>query len=272
MTRASSDRTGRGWRTGRLAGLRVVLTGAAGGLGTAATAALRSAGAQVAGIDLRPGPGILAADVTDQAAVADAVRTAAQRLGGVDVLVNNAGVGWAHEAGAALDEDLRRIVEVNLFGAWHTTAAALPHLLASHGHVVNVASGIAVLAMPYGAAYSVSKRGLTAYSDVLRVEYRGRLAVTTFFPGYLETGIHARNIAQGYSVAGVVPADPLAGAGRALARACARRPRNAYTSRQTAAALRLARIWPAPVELALRRRLLRAMRERPAPRFLAGRS
>lgn len=254
-----------------VAGLRVVVTGAASGLGAATSARLRERGARVVGIDLQPADGVLVADVTAPDQVRGAVAGAIEKLGGLDVLVNDAGVGWAHTADRPPDEDVRRILEVNLFGAWTTTSAALPALLASRGHVVNVASGIAILALPYGAAYSASKRALAAYSDVLRLELDGRVTVTVFYPGYLETPIHRRNVEQGYSVAGVIPEDRLEGAAGALARACVRRPRSAYSSARTALALRLGRIWPGPIERAMRRRLQRAMAAKPPPRFLAER-
>lgn len=250
--------------------MKVLVTGASGGLGAASAAALRSAGASVLGLDLVAGPDVLAADVTDRDAVTAAVGTAVERLGGLDVLVNCAGVGWAQRTGPAPDADARRIIEINLFGTWNTTAAALPALLASPrtGHVVAVASGIAILTLPYGAAYSVSKRGVTAYADVLRLEYAGRLAVTTYYPGYLETGIHDRNVAQGYTVGGALLHDSLEGAGRAMVRAVRRRPRSAYSSAVTGLGLRVGRVLPGPIERELTRRLAKDLAGRPVPEFL----
>jgi NAD(P)-dependent dehydrogenase (short-subunit alcohol dehydrogenase family) len=259
-----------GARRDPLAGRRVIVTGAASGLGAAICLRLRGRGAGVVGIDVQPADGIVLADIAEPYQVRGAVAQAIAVLGGLDILVNNAGVGWAHNAGEEPDEHVRRMLEVNLFGAWTTTAAALPALLASRGHVVNVASGIAVLTLPYGAAYSASKRALTAYSDVLRLEFQGRLAVTVFYPGYLETPIHRRNVEQGYTVAGAIPADSLDGAAEALLRSCRRRPRNAYSSARTAAALRLGRIWPGPIERGMRAHLLRELATRPLPDFLAG--
>lgn len=252
-----------------LSDARVIVTGAASGLGAAAMGRLRDCGARVIGIDVQPAGQVVVADITVPDQVRGAVGAAIEQLGGLDVLVNNAGVGWARTADSAPDDDDRRMLEVNLFGAWTVTSAALPALLASRGHVVNVASGIAILALPFGAAYSASKRALAAYSDVLRLEFQDRLSVTVFYPGYLETAIHQRNVDQGYSVAGVIPKDDLEGAAEALVRACRRRPRNAYSSARTAAALWLGRLWPGPIERAMRRRLLRDMATRPPPRFLA---
>ena len=253
----------------RLAGRRIIVTGAASGLGAAAFRMLRESGSRVVGIDIQQAEDVLLADVTEPAQVRLSVARAADSLGGVDVLVNAAGIGWAHSAGREPGEDVRRIFEVNFFGPWNTTASALPWLLEAHGHVINVASGIAVLAMPFGAAYSASKRALTAYSDVLRLEYGPCLAVTAFFPGYLDTPIHSRNLEQGYTVGNVIPQDSLHGAARALVRACRTRPRNASSSVRTDLVMRAGRIWPGPLERAMRARLLKDMATRPLPDFLA---
>jgi short-subunit dehydrogenase len=204
-----------------VAGLRVVITGAGGGIGSATTAALRARGARVCGIDLHGGGEMIAADVRDAEAMQAAVDEAAARLGGIDVLVNNAGIGTAQDAGATPDGLARATLEINLLGAWITTAAALPHLLRSRGHLVNVASGLAIVAMPYAAAYSASKRGLAAYSDSVRLEYN---------------------------------ADGVEQAAAALVRACSHRPRELSTSRTTALSLAVARHLPRLVEAVVARR------------------
>src|SRR6185295_3036966 len=119
--------------------MRVLLTGAAGGIGSAAAAELRARGAQVVGLDLDAGDGIIECDVRDQASVNAAVAEAVERLGGLDVLINNAGLGIPQAAGAVPDEDALSVLDVNLVGVWRVTAAALPALRASRGRVVNVA-------------------------------------------------------------------------------------------------------------------------------------
>ena len=214
---------------------RIVITGASGGIGTAATAALQAQGARVVGLDLRAErDDVIACDVRDQAAVEAAVAEAADRLGGIDVLVNNAGLGDAHDAGQAPDEAALRLLDVNLIGPWRVTAAAMPHLLESRGRVINVASGLAYMAIPFAAAYCMSKRGLVAYSDVLRHEYGDRLeAVTTIYPGYIRTSIHDSPALRGVSLEGMVPAEPVAAAGAAIARAALGRPvRDLATTRR----------------------------------------
>ena len=249
--------------------MRVVITGAQGGIGAATTAALRARGAAVCGIDLRGDGEVIAADVRDPEAMRAAIDEAAQRLGGIDVLVNNAGIGTAQDAGAAPDAQARATLEINLLGAWTTTAAAMPHLLRSRGHIVNVASGLAIVAMPYAAAYSASKRGLAAYSDSVRLEYRGRVTVTTVYPGYVRTPIHEGPAAQGIALEGLVNADTVEQAAAALVRACSHRPRELTTSRTTALSLAIARHLPRVVEAVVARRMESARRRgRIEPSFL----
>jgi short-subunit dehydrogenase len=253
-----------------LDGVRVVITGARGGIGTATIAALRARGGAVCGIDLHGDGEVIAADVRDPEAMEVAVNEAARRLGGIDVLVNNAGIGTAQDAGAAPDAHARATLEINLLGAWTTTAAAMPHLLRSgRGHIVNVASGLAIVPMPYAAAYSASKRGLAAYSDSVRLEYRGRVTVTTVYPGYVRTAIHEGPAAQGVALEGLVNADSVEQAAAALVRACSHRPRELSTSRTTALSLSVARHLPRLVEAVVARRMEAARRRgRIEPTFL----
>jgi NAD(P)-dependent dehydrogenase (short-subunit alcohol dehydrogenase family) len=227
-------------------GARVVITGAAGGIGGAAVAALRAGGAHVVGLDVRAGAGdVIACDVTDQASVDAAIEEAVDRLGGIDVLVNNAGLGDAHDAGLAPDEAALHLLDVYLVGPWRVTSAAMPYLLESRGRVINVASGLVHMAVPFAAAYLMSKRGLVGYSDVLRLEYGDRVSVTTVYPGYIRTGIHAAPATKGVSLEGAVPAEPVEAAGRAIARAALGTPkRDIATTRQGTLAYALLRHVP----------------------------
>jgi NAD(P)-dependent dehydrogenase (short-subunit alcohol dehydrogenase family) len=220
--------------------VRVLVTGAAGGIGSATVAELRARGASVIGIDRAE------CDVREQEAVNRAVGAAIERLGGLDVLVNNAGVGTPQSAGAAPDEAALAVLDVNLVGPWRVTAAALPALLESRGRVVNVASGLAHLTVPFAVAYCMSKRGVVAYSDALRLEYGDRLeAVTTVYPGYIRTGIHAEAAALGVGLEGAVPAEHVADAARTIARAALGRPaRDLATTRRGGFGYALARRVP----------------------------
>jgi len=252
-----------------LAGRRVLITGIAGGIGGPTALEMRRLGATVTGIDLRESPpDVLAADVRDAEAVQSAVDAAAERMGGIDVLVNCAGIGIANDAGAFPDAAARRVLDINLLGTWTATAAALPHLLRSHGHVVNIASGLALVTVPFAVAYTASKRAVTAYSDTLRMEYRGRISVSTVYPGYVRTAIHDGPAAQGVSLEGTVPAEPVDYTVRAIVRACTTRRRDVPTSPQVAVGMFVGRHAPALLDGMIARRFERLFRDRARPAFL----
>ena len=225
--------------------MRVLLTGAAGGIGSAAASELRARGARVVGLDLKAGDDIIECDVRDQASVDAAVTDAIQQLGGLDVLVNNAGIGTPQSAGEAPDERALAVIDVNLVGPWRVTAAALPALREARGRVINVASGLAYLALPYGTAYCMAKRGLTAYSDSLRLEHGDALTVTTIYPGYIRTPIHAESEAAGIGLEGKVPVEDVRDAARTIARAALGPPvRDLATTRNGAIGYALMRHIP----------------------------
>lgn len=219
-----------------LRGKRVLITGAAGGLGMATMAALIGKGCEVVGIDKKAGSGrlmdnIIIADIKDETQVKGAVSMAIARLGGLDILINNAGALELQDPGAAPDGDSVELFDVNIFGAWRVTAAALPALLESRGKVVNISSLFAVVNAAFIPAYCASKRALVAYSDVLRMQYGDRIEVTTVYPGYMATPIHDRAVRQGLSVARLVAfrmgswtvlnlEEPLDVAARGVVRAC----------------------------------------------------
>jgi NAD(P)-dependent dehydrogenase (short-subunit alcohol dehydrogenase family) len=247
-------------RSRDIAGLRVLITGATGGIGTAAAEALSARGARVLGIDLAEADDVIAADIRDDGSVQRAVAMAVERLGGLDVLVNNAGVGAVHDAGQAPDERARATLDINLLGTWRVTSAALPHLLESGGRVVNVASMLALVNVPLAAAYCASKRGLSAYSDVLRLEYGDRIRVTTIYPGYIRTAIHDEPARAGVSLDGVTREEPVEAAARAIARACTSSRRDLATSRVGGLELAIARHMPRLVDSFIMRRISRGVR------------
>jgi NAD(P)-dependent dehydrogenase (short-subunit alcohol dehydrogenase family) len=247
---------------------RVIITGAASGIGAAAVEALRAKGAQVVGLDVNASSGdIVECDVRDQDSVDRAVSEAIERLGGgVDVLINNAGVGFSQSAGAPPDERAVAVVEVNMLGPWRVTSAALAALRESRGRVVNVSSGLAHVTAPFATAYCMSKRGLVAYSDALRLEHGDAITVTTVYPGYIKTPIHDASNADGFSLDGLVAEEPLASAAATLVRAALGRPvRDLATTRQGAVGYALAR--RAPRRLMDRLTLLTLRRHVGAGRF-----
>jgi NAD(P)-dependent dehydrogenase (short-subunit alcohol dehydrogenase family) len=123
-------------------------------------------------------------------------------------VVHYAGIGIPNDAGGPLLPDALRVIDVNLLGAWRVTAAALPALLGGHGgrkgRLVFVASELAYLTLPFVSAYSVAKRGMTAYADALRLEYGTDLHVTTVYPGYVRTPIHTAGHEVGLALEGQV--------------------------------------------------------------------
>ncbi|HET9012765.1 MAG TPA: SDR family NAD(P)-dependent oxidoreductase [Gemmatimonadaceae bacterium] len=243
---------------------RVIITGAASGIGAAAAEELRERGARVVGLDRNAsGDDIVECDVRDQESVDRAVAEAISRLGGVDVLINNAGIGLAQSAGEAPDETALAVIDINMIGPWRVTSAALPALREARGRVVNVASGLAFLTVPLSPAYCMSKRGVTAYSDALRLEHGDAISVTTVYPGYIKTPIHEPSREDGFALDGVVPEEPLAAAAGTLVRAALGRPsRDRATTRRGAVNYMLVRRTPGRLMDALTRRFMRRMARR----------
>jgi NAD(P)-dependent dehydrogenase (short-subunit alcohol dehydrogenase family) len=189
----------------------VLVTGAAGGFGTPTVQRLREQGAKVVGLDRVARDGIVACDITDEAAVDQAVATAVEQLGGLDAVVHYAGIGTPNDAGGPLEPDAMKVIDTNLLGAWRVTAAALPALMVGRanrggakGRVVFVSSELAYLTLPFVSAYSVAKRGMAAYADALRLEYGTELHVSTVYPGYVRTPIHDAGREVGLALEGQV--------------------------------------------------------------------
>jgi NAD(P)-dependent dehydrogenase (short-subunit alcohol dehydrogenase family) len=246
------------------AGRAVIVTGAAGAFGSATLQVLRYLGADAIGIDRVPGPGIVTCDVTDDEQVRAAVTEAVRRLGRLDTLIHYAGVGPVTDVGHSPGAEVREALEVNLLGTWRVTAAALPALLDARGRVVVAASLLAGVTVPFSAAYTVSKRALTAYADVLRVEYGTHLRVTTVYPGYVRTAIHDRARAAGVGLEGLAPAESVRDTVLTVVRAGAehRPPRDVASTRAGTVAFQLARHAPAAVDRALAARMGRLARGR----------
>ncbi|MTE22284.1 SDR family oxidoreductase [Streptomyces sp. TRM43335] len=158
-------------------GLRALVTGGGSGIGRATARALVDAGARVAVLDLAPDcrdePWAgLEADVTDDASVRGAVAEAADLLGGIDVLVNNVGVGAVGTVEDNPDEEWHRVLDVNVLGIVRTTRAALPRLRRSaHGSIVNTCSIAATAGLPRRAAYSATKGAVLSLTLAMAVDH-----------------------------------------------------------------------------------------------------
>jgi NAD(P)-dependent dehydrogenase (short-subunit alcohol dehydrogenase family) len=236
---------------------RVIITGAASGIGAGTAQALRKHGAQVVGLDLNPGEDVIACDVTDQKSVDRAMTEAIERLGGVDALVNCAGIGLPQSAVLPPGPDALRVLDVNLLGTWRATASALPALRASRGRVINISSGLAKLAVPFATAYGASKRGVVGYSEQLRSEVGDEVTVTTVYPGYIRTPIHDASQNAGVGLEGLVPPEPIGAAVGTIVRAIYGRPaRDLATTRRGAMSYRVLGLLPKGlVERGIRRQM-----------------
>ncbi|MEJ8281718.1 SDR family NAD(P)-dependent oxidoreductase [Pseudonocardia spirodelae] len=177
-----------------LAGLTAVVTGGASGIGAATAALFVARGARVAVLDLDPGevPGPLLgvrADVTDDDSVTAAVDEVVAAFGGVDVLVNNAGVGASGTVEANDLDEWRRVLDVNLLGLVRTTRAALPALRrARSAAVVNVCSIVATAGLPDRALYSASKGAVLSLTRAMAADHVGEgIRVNCVCPGTVDT-------------------------------------------------------------------------------------
>ncbi|MEU8380289.1 SDR family NAD(P)-dependent oxidoreductase [Streptosporangium sp. NPDC048865] len=222
-----------------LAGRRILVTGAAGTFGRAMSARFTAQGAHVVGLDIvdtaRPGDSgipIIACDITSQESVDAAVAEAAALLGGIDLLVNNAGRGGPAPAELAPGEEAEAQLRLNLLGAWRVTAAVVPHLVRTRGRVVFIASRMALLPLPLAAAYGVSKRALAAYADALRLEVGTHVGVTTVYPSMVRSPIHDSTRQAGLSLDAVSRPEPVEGVVDAIVRAVTARraPRDVATT------------------------------------------
>jgi NAD(P)-dependent dehydrogenase (short-subunit alcohol dehydrogenase family) len=173
----------------RFDGKIALVTGAASGIGAATAALLGQEGATVVGVDLAgDGADILRADVTDPASVAEAVATAVERHGRLDVVVNCAGIfRFGRVEDVTLDEWQRHLA-VNLTGPFLVSQATVPHLVETKGTIVSVASIAGVKGQAYTSAYCASKGGLVLFTKSLALELAPRgVRVNCVCPGGVDT-------------------------------------------------------------------------------------
>ena len=182
---------------GSFTGVRVLVTGGASGLGLGTARLLASRGAGVVVLDrqappdgaLPAGVGSVLADVADDAAVRAAVEQAADRLGGLDVVVNNAGTGAVGTVADGDDEEWLRVYDVNVLGAVRVSRAALPYLRRSeHACIVMTCSVAAAVGLPQRALYSATKGALVALTLAMAADHvADGIRVNAVNPGTADT-------------------------------------------------------------------------------------
>ena len=175
-----------------LDGKTAIVTGASSGIGAATVRALRRAGARVAAgarrVDRLKADVALPLDVTDPDSCERFVEEAVERLGGLDVLVNAAGLALGREPfWGSREEDERTVLETNVNGLIRMTRLCLPHLR-DGGHIVNIGSVAGRQAYEKGSLYIASKFAVRGFTYALREDLLGRpIRLTTVDPGLVET-------------------------------------------------------------------------------------
>jgi short-subunit dehydrogenase len=184
----------------QLEGKRVLITGASSGIGRALATEFARHSAILALVARRTHvlaevareigtanmPLIIGCDVTDSACVERMMATCRDALGGIDILINNAGISIYGASDRTLLADFRALMEVNFIGAVNCSLGALPLMKnASHGLIVNISSVAALHGVPYLGAYGASKAALAAFGQSLRAELKSSgIAVLNVYPYY----------------------------------------------------------------------------------------
>jgi len=227
--------------TPRFSCKRVLLTGGASGIGQATAERFAAEGATIAvgDIDLAGATAVVAPsggtafayDARDPAAAAKLVADAVGALGGLDILLNVAGImSWGRFEETS-PETWQRTLDINLSGPFYMIQAAIPHLKASRGNVVSVASAGGLHPVYGTSAYGVSKAGVIAVTEAASLEFaRFGVRVNAVAPGGVATPMHEKSVAGG----GVDPAIFAEAAGRNMPKLT---DRPACTPQEIAAAI-----------------------------------
>jgi NAD(P)-dependent dehydrogenase (short-subunit alcohol dehydrogenase family) len=181
-----------------LSGLTALITGAGGGIGEAMAETFAGAGARLALVDIKDCGGLAERlgrenrSYTIDLADPEAIRAVVPQIGeemGIDIVINNAGLGIVFPADDTQVEAWDRTLAINLRAPWLTAAAALPYLKASgRGRIVNIASQAGVVAIPEHAAYGASKAALINLTKVLALEWaQYGITVNAISPTIVET-------------------------------------------------------------------------------------
>lgn len=181
-----------------LTGLRALITGGSSGIGAATARMFASRGVRVAvaGRDVAAlrqvtadtGGVILPGDLTEPGCARQTVEDAADALGGLEIVISNAGIGWAGPFTSMTETDIDSLLDVNLRAAAHLARAAIPYLPPGKGRLVFVGSIAGLVGVTGEAWYSATKAGLGCLADTLRAELRpAGIGVSLVSPGVVDT-------------------------------------------------------------------------------------
>jgi short-subunit dehydrogenase len=223
----------------------VIITGASAGIGAATARTFAAAGAHVvlaarneerlrSVAQTLNAPALLVpTDIADPAAVQHLVDRTVAELGGIDIVINNAGVGLAAPVAQLQANDFQHALAVDLFGPLALTQAALPHLRQrERGQLIYISSVVGLRALPYLGGYAAVKAALDRLVEALRVELHGSsIAVTLVRPGTTSTSFNDNRLGSGSErrrlSTGAVTPEHVA---RVILRAAQREPRVAYVT------------------------------------------
>lgn len=190
----------------------VIVSGASSGIGQALVEILAAQGARVVMLARRAdrldametsltalGHRVLAVptDVADRGQVSHAIAMALKTFGRIDVVINNAGVGYFGTIEHIPVDEFNRLIHTNVYGMLHLTQCAIPVLKETHGMIVNISSALSKRALPFLAAYASTKSMMNALADGLRLELRPYgVHVLTYCAPETQTEFHATTTLQ----------------------------------------------------------------------------
>ncbi len=188
---------------GRLTGLRAAITGGSSGIGAATARELAARGVRVAiagrnaaaleRVAADTNGSVVLGDLREPGCAQHIIDAAVDDLGGLDVLVSNAGIGWAGPFASMSDSDIDAVLDVNLRAAAHLARAAIPHLRSGRGRLVFVGSIAGLVGVPGETWYSATKAGLGCLAETLRAELRpAGIGVSLVSPGVVDTAYFER--------------------------------------------------------------------------------
>ena len=181
----------------------VLVTGATTGIGSSIARVLAEAGHRVWGtgrssetsLPLPGKPGSIALDVTQPATVDAAISTIVSEEGRIDAVINNAGIGMMGAMGDTTEEELLTVYRTNVVGLHTVSKTAIPHLIASQGHLLHVGSVAGVVGLPFRGVYCSSKAAVELIAEAQSMELaRHGVRVTVLRPGDFKTAINANRL------------------------------------------------------------------------------